>query len=301
MKIKVAPCIYIIMIFTSFSYARAEDSASKTLPLFGSPGMPNVIAGDLPGIVFTGKAPYVVTGDIFVPRGKTVAIEAGAVFLFKNFTTLQVLGKLRVNGKSDKPVVFTSVHDTIYNSESDLPPAPFDWNGIYLHEEASGSALKHCVITYSVEGVTAQTKFFTLDSVIFRDNGRASLTIEGEIYEIEEGPYEYTVASKSPQLIELSTGFLSDRISRRRAALRYASVAFAAGGAVLSVLYAQRYNASSRQFDDLSSVHWRNLNAHSSADWESAREQQKMDFVWTMTGALCIAAGAAGFSWSFTF
>ena len=54
------------------------------------------LLGDLPKTVLAETGPYLVTSDIYVPAGKTVVVEPGAVFLFKNFTGLHVQGTLIV-------------------------------------------------------------------------------------------------------------------------------------------------------------------------------------------------------------
>src|SRR5665647_3097029 len=64
------------------------------------------LAGDLPKTVTADKSPYLVVADLFVPTGKTVVIEPGTVFLFKNFTGLHVRGTLIAKGTSIRPVVF---------------------------------------------------------------------------------------------------------------------------------------------------------------------------------------------------
>jgi hypothetical protein len=53
---------------------------------------PRTLVGDLPRSLSAEKGPYLVTSDVYVPAGKTVAVAAGTVFLFKNFTGLHVQG-----------------------------------------------------------------------------------------------------------------------------------------------------------------------------------------------------------------
>ena len=74
---------------------------------FNLPAAYTELAGDLPKIVTADKSPYLVIADIFVPAGKVVRVEAGTVFLFKNFTGVHVQGILVISGTKDKPVIFT--------------------------------------------------------------------------------------------------------------------------------------------------------------------------------------------------
>jgi hypothetical protein len=259
------------------------------------------IAGDLPGIVFAGDRPYLVVDDIYVPQGKTVSIEAGAVFLFKNFTGLQVLGTLIARGEQDKPIVFTSVNDREYNARGDVEAAPFDWNGVFLHEDALGSDLRYCAVMYSVEGVSAQTRVFRLDPVIFLQNGRASLTIEGERKEVPDGPYEYALSRDDPALERIPADILRDPLARRRGILRYGGVALTVAGATVAIASGAALPAANRRLDQLSARDYENLAYNSSADWNHAHAQRARSLAGLVVGAALAAAGAVGVGWTFTF
>ncbi len=281
------------MFCTSLACVALASGSARTAPA--------ELAGDLPAIVFAQDGPFLVVDDIYVPQGKTVSIEAGAVFLFKNFTGMQVLGKLVARGEQDKPIIFTSVNDREYNPDSQLDPAPFDWNGVYLHEDAIGSEFRYCAVMYSVEGITAQTKFFRLSPVIFLKNGRASLTIEEKRMEAPDGPYEYAVSRDDPSLKELPMNILSDPRALKRNIIRYTGFTIAMAGAVVSIFYSMELSGSSRKLDNLSSTAPQNLAYHDSHDWERARSRHNATIAGTLIGVTLFAAGGAGFSWSFTF
>ena len=143
-------------------------------------GLPSELGGDLPKIVTVDKSPYIVVADLYVPTGKTVVIEAGTVLLFKNFTGLHVRGILIAKGTALAPVVFSSENDQNYNKLSNLNPTPFDWNGIYIHNDGIGTDLENVKISYSVKGIFSETKFIRIGNGMFSDNGRSNCTIETE-------------------------------------------------------------------------------------------------------------------------
>ena len=67
------------------------------------------ISGNIGGKTFTPSGnPWIVTENIVVEKEKTVQIKAGCVFLFKQFTAIEVHGGLVVEGTEKSPVVFTS-------------------------------------------------------------------------------------------------------------------------------------------------------------------------------------------------
>ena len=197
--------------------AETSDSLKQPVNNIGY----DTIAGDLPGVVVAKTKPYLVVSDIYVPQGKTVIMEAGAVFLFKSFTGLHVSGMLLAHGTKDKPVVFTSENDKEYNRASAIDPAPFDWNGIYMHEDAIGSQLSFCAVLYSVDGLSSLTKFIRLSPCLFLHNGRASLTIAGVPYTVTDQPYEYALSANDPSLRGVPVAILKDPNAFSRNVLRY--------------------------------------------------------------------------------
>jgi hypothetical protein len=261
----------------------------------------DTIAGDLPGVVVAKTKPYLVVSDIYVPQGKTVIMEAGAVFFFKSFTGLHVSGTLLAHGTKDKPVVFTSENDKEYNHASEIDPAPFDWNGIYLHEDAIGSQLSYCAILYSVDGLSSLTKFIRLSPCLFLHNGRASLTIAGVPYAVTDQPYEYALSANDSSLRGVPVVILKDPNAFSRTILRYSGATIGLTGFIMGIVFAGKLSSASREFDAISGTDQTNLAGNSSASWSEKRNAKNKDFASLIAGSGVLIIGGIGIGWSFTF
>lgn len=261
----------------------------------------DTLAGNLPGVILATGSPYLIVSDIYVPPGKRVSVEAGVVFLFNNFTGLHVQGKLIAKGEKENPVVFTSVNDRDYNPTSTLDAAPFDWNGIYFHEDAVGGELSFGAVLYSVEGITSMTRFIRLSPVLFLNNGRADLTIEGEKHEVGKEPFEYALTVDDPALQGVPLDILKDPKAPLRNSARYAGLSLAVGGCVLGIMYAVRYNDALDRLAELSSTSDHNLTTGSSAQWTKQRDLKNQALGLMLTGFGIAVIGGGGLVWSFTF
>ncbi|MBD3316934.1 MAG: hypothetical protein GF344_14190 [Chitinivibrionales bacterium] len=261
----------------------------------------DTLAGNLPGVVLARSTPYLVVGDIFVPRGTTVRIQAGTVFLFKNFTGLHVLGRLEAKGAKEEPIVFTSEHDRDYNPVEGPDAAPYDWNGVRIHADAVGSSLRYCAVMYSVDGIISDTRFIRIDPCLFVQNGNENLTIEGEVHEVRDQYYRYAISVDDPSVVGVPRDILRDPLARRRSILRYGGLALCAGGCVMGILYSAGYGESRDELRSLSGVDRQNLAANSSGDWERARDKVDGSRGGMLVGWGLLTVGALGFAWTFTF
>ncbi|MFC1476511.1 hypothetical protein ACFL5S_00945 [Fibrobacterota bacterium] len=149
------------------------------------------ISGALPPLVKKGEKPYLITSTVEVKEGEEVIIEKGAVFLFKNFTGLNVMGTIVVKGTKKDPVIFTSENDTFYNTTSTLEPAPFDWDGITVNPGMEKNIFEHCSIKYSLFGIKSLTQNITLTKCSFEQNGSADFTINEEKKEVSRPFYSF--------------------------------------------------------------------------------------------------------------
>jgi hypothetical protein len=246
------------------------------------------------------KSPYVVVADIIVPQGQTCIIEPGVVLLFRSFTGLRVQGTLLARGSDDKPIVFTSINDKKYNQASPLAAAPYDWNGIQVLADGIGTSLSYCALFYSVYGIVSMTRYIRIGPSMFRSNGRANVTIEGQEYQVGEGPFEYALPTAAPAT-SAQLAALPDPNARKRAILRYSGFGGVLVGAVLGVLYTYRFANSSNTLDDLSGTDAGNLASHTSAQWKQSHHDARSDRAGMAWGYVITAAGGAAAAWSFTF
>jgi hypothetical protein len=151
------------------------------------------ISGSIGGKTFTPAGnPWIVTENIIIEKEKTVKINAGCVFLFKQFTGMEVSGKLIVDGSTESPVVFTSFNDNKFNLSAEVLPNPFDWNGIVINAGANEIRFSHIFLSFSVFGIKSQKTDFFIKSGTFRQNGQFHFTVLGEIQPVQEGyPFDY--------------------------------------------------------------------------------------------------------------
>jgi hypothetical protein len=289
------------LLFSCVSFAFPADVPKDSAAFEGARAF-DTIAGDLPGVVTAKPLPYLVVSDIYVPQGKTVIIEAGAVFLFKNFAGLHVSGALLARGLKDKPIVFTSENDKEYNKDSRVDPAPFDWNGIYLHEDAIGTQLSFCAVLYSVDGVSSMTKFIRISPCLFLHNGRASLTIEGKQRQVGDQPYEYSLSINDPALsAALASSIAKDPNALSRAIVRYSGGAVGLTGLGVCIAFAVKWYQASRRFSQESDVSPANLAGNSSTSWNTARSAKNKAMATFFSGIGVVAVGGIEVGWSFTF
>jgi len=263
-----------------------------------SSGAFDTIAGDLPPVLVAKKHPYYVAGDIYVPQGKTVSISAGAVFCFKNFAGLHIMGTLLAKGTKEMPVIFTSENDKEYNKLSTVDPAPYDWNGIYIHEDGLGSVFSFCAVLYSVDGISSLTRFFKLAPCVFLHNGRGNLTIENAPQPVTDQPYEYSLSVNDAAA---GGAVLKDPFVSSRKTLRYSGGAAAAIGCVGMLAYGIHLGATQKTFSSVSGTDKDNLAKNSSLSWTQSRTDRNRDIAGLLSSFGVALIGAIGVFWSFRF
>ncbi|MEE9464205.1 MAG: right-handed parallel beta-helix repeat-containing protein [Candidatus Neomarinimicrobiota bacterium] len=88
---------------------------------------------------------YSVIGNIQVPAGDTLIIEAGTTVQFDGLYSFEVNGLLTARG---------SAEDSIYFTSSARTKSPGDWHGIRFNDPADdNSILSYCVIEYGAESI----------------------------------------------------------------------------------------------------------------------------------------------------
>ncbi len=262
----------------------------------------DTLAGPLPKILrFRGK-PYYVVADIEVPANRVVTVEPGVVILFRNFTGLHVTGKLIAEGTGNLPIVFTSENNKKYNPKSLLMPNPYDWNGIYIHDDAFGTILTYCEVSYTVYGIISDTKYIKLDPVTLFENGKSDLIIEGKEHTVTGNPYHYTLSTKDVNRDGVPIKVLKDPLMQRRNILRYSGLAAAVGGFGAGIYYAVQFSNSWEK--------WKEVNAPNpdisilqkgSEYYEKTRDRKNNDLLLMCVGMGVGLVGSLGFTFSFTF
>jgi nitrous oxidase accessory protein NosD len=110
-----------------------------------------VVSGDWTGNVYSYQSPCIVTGDVNVPAGETLTLEAGVVVKFHVSRTysmddidLNIYGSLNVEGTESAPVVFTSLYDDDYAGDTNQDgagstPEAGDWGRIKFNSDDASS------------------------------------------------------------------------------------------------------------------------------------------------------------------
>jgi hypothetical protein len=163
------------------------------LPLYAE----TKLSGAVESAAFTADGnPYIVENTLLIPEGRQLVIGEGCHFYFGQFAGIMVEGSLKVTGTTERPVLFTSINDSLSMQQTNQIPNPFDWNGIYIPPKAATVELSNVIIAYSVFGIKSQKESFTLINGSFKKNGQYHCTINEKVMPIAEGiPFTYVTHS----------------------------------------------------------------------------------------------------------
>ncbi|MFP4162804.1 MAG: hypothetical protein ACLFQB_09750 [Chitinispirillaceae bacterium] len=284
----------VLILLSAVSFADGEAGGAMEF---------DTIAGPLPNLVKAQKKPYLVVSNLEVSPDKTVRIEPGTVFLFRNFTGLHVRGKLLALGKNDKPIVFTSVNDRRYNPGAQRGANPYDWDGIYVNSDAIGTQFSFCKLKYSVYALNSETKFIRIQPMHFKDNGKEFVKIEETEHPTAENPFSYVLEKKDALVDGVPVELLKDPLATKRNVTRYTSVAFLAASLAVSGYFGYDAYDSDQTFQDLSKEDFENLQlgVQNSEERRKAKEQRDRSYYYIGGSALVSLLSALGFYWTFTF
>jgi hypothetical protein len=263
------------------------------------------LGGNLPKVVENHGMPYLVTSDIYVPSGKTVRIEPGVILLFRNFTGMHVEGRLVAEGTSEKPIVFSSEFDKMFNPSSALHANPYDWNGITIHENGLGSSFSDAKLMYSVFGINSLTKYIKLDKMHFSNNGRSDLVIEGKIPIVSAQSFTYALTIDDARKDGVPVKILMDPRAKKRTFFRYSGLSFLAAGCATAIWSATQLRQDGGRLTEVSDAEVvdenSNLVKNEPSVWESASSKRNWDTGVAVIGSVLAVLGGAGFGFSFTF
>lgn len=138
-------------------------------------------------------SPYVVTGDVTVMPGITLAIEPGTEVRFAGNYALIVRGKLFAEGQPGQEILFTS----------HLPsPAAGDWGVLDFRIESASSRLQHTIIEYggnaykpggycATGAVCVHTSSFTLEDSVVRHSATRGVVLSQSSASLLNNTFEH--------------------------------------------------------------------------------------------------------------
>jgi len=153
------------------------------------------VSGNQSGTWTLANSPYQVTGDITVPGGQVLTIEAGVQVIFQGHYKIQVAGQIIANGSDGNLITFTATNHTI------------GWNGIRIDTASAISEFHFCKFEYGIKSggayiemnggaifiKDADAQFF---NCIFMDNeanGSNNDGMGGAVYAINTGGVNQTL------------------------------------------------------------------------------------------------------------
>jgi iron complex outermembrane receptor protein len=151
------------------------------------------VSGEQSGRWTLAASPYIVTGNVVIPEGKTLTIEPGVVVKFAGYYSLKVNGALRALGSPTNRIVLTSAADSDYDDFGltiTNPATSNDWSGIEFTDSSNDlqSRLENCVIKYcTMPLVITRAWPRTIESITISHSGRRYVSINGMPIPFEDG------------------------------------------------------------------------------------------------------------------
>jgi hypothetical protein len=168
---------------------------------------------------------------------------------------------------------------------------------MFIHDDAIGTDLQHIEVAYSVYGINSLTKFIRIVGGVFRDNGRANVTIEGQAQAVTAEPYSYTLSVKSASVDGVPVKILRDPDAPRRNVLRYTGLSLFVSGVVAGAVFTTQWDASKRRMDEVAA----DLFTYQNSDFISAQSDRNRNAGLMTAGYVLGLIGACGFTYSFFF
>jgi hypothetical protein len=261
----------------------------------------DTLSGHLPSVVKSQSKPYIVITNIEVPFDKTVTIEPSVVMLFGNFSGLHVRGKLIASGTADKPIVFTSVFNKMYNPNSIRDANPFDWDGIYFTSDAFGSTLSNCQISYSVYCITSDTKFLRLNPVDFKDNGKSVISVENQDIAFSDTLFSYVLDKKELQPEITPPEPVNEFHLNKGLLARISSFTIMTGGIIATTYCANKWYSAQIDYRNSCKTAFNTLHIDNGDALVNEKHKIRNKYALsTYGGALLVAVSVIGVKWSFS-
>lgn len=150
-------------LFENISIVDDMDLGESTLWDIGT-----TVSGDVSG---TWSGFMSVDGDVTVPQGDSLIIDAGTVVRFLGYYHFQVYGYLAINGAAGDSVRITS-------SPVNQQQAANQWQGFnFWNESNDNSYLHYTIVEYAYDGVYAEWSKQSYVGCTFYENGRYGLSL----------------------------------------------------------------------------------------------------------------------------
>ena len=138
--------------------------------------------GGATGPLFTNTSVQEIVGNVHVPAGKTLTVQAGAVVKFDNGTSLTVDGTLVAQGTASQTIYFTSINDNSPENGSNTA-GPGNWQDIVFNSDSTGNTISNAVIRYAGSNGTPAEVYdhgapLTLTSSAISNSGSPGLRLE---------------------------------------------------------------------------------------------------------------------------
>lgn len=146
------------LIFENISIVEDQDLGESMLYDLGT-----TFSGEVSG---TWSGFVSVTGNITVPNGDTLIIEAGTVIRFLDYSSFNVYGYLACNGAEGDSVRITS-------GPANQQQQADQWQGIdFYNESDDNSYMHHTIVEYAYDGVYSVRSAQTFEHCTFFENSR---------------------------------------------------------------------------------------------------------------------------------
>ena len=100
------------------------------------------VSGNQSGSWTVANSPYQVVGDITIPQGQTLDIEAGVEVNFQGYYRIYVQGKIQANGTDSQGIQFTTNNTSV------------GWGGIRIDNASAISEFQYCTFEYGKTSAT---------------------------------------------------------------------------------------------------------------------------------------------------
>ena len=183
-----------------------RNSYAPSLELLETRIVPSTWSGDIydglggsNGPLFTNDQVQEIVGNVHVPAGKTLTIQAGAVVKFDISFNMTVDGTLLAQGTSGQTITITSINDNSPEGGSNNASAG-NWGAIQFNSDSTGNELVDTKVVYgggwgNVAAVVDNSATLTMNNSTVGNSNSAAMritnaapTLAGDTFQNNFGP-----------------------------------------------------------------------------------------------------------------